>query len=144
MTSIKIEFEKGGIFTANLLEQEAPKTCAAFLNKLPISLRFCHSMTSGESIVTITPDIKMERENQRTVGIYPGTLCFLVENPSMRVPNEVYITYGIYFIPRGLKVDYQEPVNVFGRIESGLEELEKVGDRILMSGAETAHFSLIN
>jgi hypothetical protein len=38
----------------------------------------------------------------------------------------------------------KQPVNVFARIESNLGELEKVGKRILMDGAEMVRFSLFN
>jgi hypothetical protein len=84
----------------------------------------------------------MEPENQRTAGIYPGSLCFLVQNPPMRVPDELYITYGPYFISRGLRTDYQEPLNVFGQIEENLEELNTIGSRFSLKGAEIVKFSL--
>jgi len=142
MKSVRIEFEKGGVFTAILLEDEAPETCKAFLERLPLTLEFTHSTTSGQAVVSLTENFTVERENQRTVGIYPGTLCFLVKNTSMHVPDEIYITYGPYFISRGLKVDYQEPVNVFGRVESNLDELYQVSSRLLMKGAEKITFSL--
>jgi hypothetical protein len=38
----------------------------------------------------------------------------------------------------------KQPVNVFARIESNLDELEKVGKRILIDGAEMVRFSLFN
>ena len=37
---IEIKFEKGGIFTANLLEKEATNTCETIWNRLQLTLEF--------------------------------------------------------------------------------------------------------
>ena len=140
MSQIKIEFEKGGVFIARLLEGEAPKSCEAIKNHLPFEYRFHHSIVSGQAIVTLPPDFTMEPENQRVAGIPPGTLSFLVKDEVVLVPDEIYISYGI-FISRGLTIDMKQPVNVFAQIESNLDELKVVGRRILMEGAEIVQFS---
>lgn len=88
----------------------------------------------------LLPDFTVERENQRTVGLPAGSLCFLVQNPPMNVPDEIYISYGPYFVPRSFAVDAQEPVNFLGQIESDFDQLMEVGKRILMEGAETVRF----
>src|SRR5438128_4915007 len=110
MTQIRIEFEKGGLFTARLLEREAPKTCKTILSRLPFEYRFQHSIVSGHAILCLPPDLTVERENQRVAGIPPGTLSFLVRDEPVLVPDEIYISYGI-FISRGLTVDMKQPVN---------------------------------
>jgi hypothetical protein len=137
-----VEFERGGVFTARLLEEDAPKTCRVFKESLPFEYRFWHSMVSGQAIVTIPRDINMVRENQRVLGIPPGTISFLVEDKPVRVPDEIYISYGVYFISRGSKLDIKQPVNVFAQIEHDLDKLTEIGKRILMEGAETVRFSL--
>lgn len=142
MSKIKLEFQKGEVFIAELLEEEAPKTCKTIKERLPFTYRFHHSIVSGQAIVTLPPDLTVERENQRVAGIEPGTLSFLVRDEPVRVPDEIYIAYGI-FISRGLTVDMKQPVNVFAQIKTGLAELKKVCQRILMEGAETVSFSLI-
>ena len=139
MTTITIEFEKGGVFTARLLEAEAPKSCAIIRERLPFAYRFHHSIVSGQAIVTLPPDMTMPRENQRVAGIYPGALSFLVKDEPVLVLDEIYIAYGI-FISRGLTVDAKQPVNVFGQIDGNLDELAKIGRRILMQGAEMVEF----
>ena len=101
MPKIKIEFEKGGVFIARLLEKEAPKTCKTIKGKLPFSYRFHHSIVSGQALVCLPPDLTMERENQRVAGIPAGALSFLVKDEPVLVPDEIYIAYGI-FISRGL------------------------------------------
>lgn len=142
MSSIKIEFEHGGTFVARLLEEEAPKTCKTIKEHLPFEYRFHHSIISGHAIVTLPPDLTVERENQRVAGIPPGTLSFLVRDEPVLVPDEIYISYGI-FISRGLTVDAKQPVNVFAQIETDLDQLKSIGQRILLEGAEIVKFSLL-
>jgi hypothetical protein len=142
MAKIKLEFERGGVFAAQLLEDEAPKTCQTIKEHLPFEYKFHQSIVSGQAIVTLPPDLTVEPENQRVAGVPPGALCFLVRDEIVLVPDEIYIAYGI-FISRGLTVDMKQPVNVFGQIESDLDELKKVGQRVLMNGAEIVRFSLL-
>ena len=141
MASLKIEFEKGGAFTARLLEEEAPKSCATIRDRLPFEYLFQQSIVSGQAMVAIPPDLTMERENQRVAGIPPGALSFLVGDEPVLVPDEIYIAYGI-FISRGLTVDAKQPVNVFAQIDDRLDELKEIGARIIRHGAERVRFSL--
>ena len=142
MSNIKIEFAKGGTFTAKLLEDEAPKTCKTIKERLPFEYRFHQSIVSGQAMVALPPDLTVERENQRVAGIPPGALSFLVKDEPVLVPDEIYIAYGI-FISRGLTVDAKQPVNVFAQIEENLNELKKIGQRLVLEGAEMVRFSLI-
>lgn len=141
MSYLKLEFEKGGIFYARLLEQEAPKTCSTMKARLPFEYRFHQSIVSGQALVTLPPDLTIERENQRVSGILPGAISFLVKDEPALVPDEIYIAYGL-FISRGLTIDMKQPVNHFAQIEDNLEELMNVGKRVLMEGAEVVRFSL--
>jgi len=142
MMYMKLEFEKGGTFTARLLEDEAPKTCKTVKERLPFEYRFYQSIVSGQAMVTLPPDLTVERENQYVAGILPGAICFLVKDEPVLVPDEIYIAYGI-FISRGLTVDMKQPVNLFAQIETDLAELKMVGQRVLMNGAEMVRFSLL-
>jgi len=143
MTRIKIEFEKGGAFSAKLLEAEAPNTCKKITESLPFSYTFHQSIVSGQAIVALPPHLTVEPENQRTVGVPPGSLCFLVNDPPRNVPDEIYISYGPYFVSRCSTIDFQQPVNIFAQIESDLDRLMDVGKRILMEGAEIVSFSQV-
>jgi hypothetical protein len=142
MAQIRLEFEKGGEFVATLLEDQAPKTCQAIKARLPFEYQFYHSIVSGQAIVALPPDLTVERENQRVMGIPPGTISFLVKDEVLLVPDEIYISYGI-FISRGVTLDMNQPVNVFAQIESNLDELKDVCSRVLMSGAEVVRFGLV-
>jgi len=141
MASIQLEFEKGGVFTARLLEDEAPKTCATIKSRLPFEYLFQQSIVSGQAMVAIPPDLTVERENQRVAGIAPGALSFLVKDELVLVPDEIYIAYGL-FISRGLTVDAKQPVNVFAQIVGDLDELQEIGARVIRHGAEMVRFSL--
>src|SRR5215468_10407661 len=96
MTVMKVEFARGGTFFARLLETEAPKTCAVIKARLPFEYRFHHSIVSGHAIVTLPPDLTVERENQRVAGIAPGAITFLVKDEPVLVPDEIYVAYGIF------------------------------------------------
>ena len=142
MASLKIEFENGGVFTARLLEDEAPKTCDTLKSRLPFEYLFQQSIVSGQAMVAIPPDLTVERENQRVAGILPGALSFLVKDEITHVPDEIYIAYGV-FISRGLFLDAKQPVNVFANIDENVDELKEIGHRIIMQGAEMVRFSLL-
>ena len=141
MSKLKIEFSGGGVFHARLLEEAAPKTCATIRARLPFEYQFYHSIVSGQALVTLPPDLTVERENQYVAGIPPGALSFLVKDEPVLVPDEIYIAYGI-FISRGLTVDMKQPVNYFAQIDDDLDELASCCRRVLMEGAETISFSL--
>ncbi len=142
MSYLKLEFEKGGVFYARLLEEEAPKTCSTIKGRLPFEYRFHQSIVSGQAMVALPPDFTVERENQQVAGIPSGEICFLVKDEPVLVPDEIYIAYGL-FISRGLTVDMKQPVNVFAQIEDDLKELMEVGKRVLMEGAEVVRFSRV-
>ncbi len=142
MKRLKIEFEKGGVFYARLFEEEAPKTCRTIVERLPLKFTFWQSIVSGHAMVTLPENLTVEPENQRTIGCPAGTLAFLVQDPPRNVPDEIYIAYGPYFVSRCSYIEMQQPVNIFAQVEEDLEELQKVGKRVLMKGAEEVHLSL--
>ena len=141
MASIRLDFEKGGTFTARLLEDEAPKTCATLKGRLPFEYLFQQSIVSGQVMVAIPPDLTVEPENQRVAGILPGALSFLVADEPVLVPDEIYIAYGI-FISRGITLDAKQPVNVFAQMDDDLDQLKEIGARIIRHGAEMVRFTL--
>ena len=142
MAQIKVDFERGGSYVADLFEEEAPRTCQIIRDNLPFEYEFHQSIVSGQAVVTLPPeDLEVPEENQRTVGIPPGTLCYLVKDPPRNVPEEIYITYGPYFVSSCSTIDFQQPVNVFGQLRTDDEDLKSQGDRILMEGAESVTFS---
>jgi hypothetical protein len=144
MTKVRIEFERGGVFVARLLEDEAPTTCAALKATLPAEIRFRHSMVCGRAIasVKLPPAFTPEKENQRIQGIPPGTLSLLVRDKVIGIGYQMYVSYGI-FSSRLVKLDMKHPVNVFAQIDEAIDQLFEVSERILMSGAETVRFEVV-
>lgn len=136
---IEIEFERGGKFTAELFEANAPKTCETIWSGLPLEFEFHHSIVSGKAIVTKPKNLTVVPENQMVAGIPPGTIAFLVRDPPRLIPDEIYISYGL-FISRGLTINNYQPVNVFAQIRENLDELKAIGQRILKKGAERVIF----
>ena len=142
MDRIKVDFDRGRSYEAKLFDDRAPKTCKIIKNNLPFTYEFHQSIVSGQAIVTLPPeDLEVPEENQRTIAIPPGSLCYLVKDPPRNIPEEIYITYGPYFTSSCSTIDFQQPVNVFGRLDADEEELEAEGNRILMEGAETVTFN---
>ena len=143
MTTIRLEFERGGVFVARLLDDEAPRTCEAFKQMLPAEIRFRHSMVCGQAIASMSTPAQFapEKENQRNAGILPGALSLLVRDPSIKIGYQIYISYGM-FSSRLVKLDEKHPVNVFGQIDAGIEELRTACGRILIDGAESVKCSI--
>jgi hypothetical protein len=139
-TRIRIDFEKGDSFLAELYDDEAPKTVAIIKSRLPFEYTYFQSIVSGQALVCLPPDLTVPRENQRVAGVEPGTLSFLVKDEPVLVPDEIYISYGI-FISRGLTVDAKQPVNIFGRIIGDLDDLKRACRRVHMEGAQKIRFS---
>jgi hypothetical protein len=126
----EIEFSKGGRFTALLLTKEAPKTCEAFLGKMPVQVTFRQARFAGEEFY-FQIDMNTELENQ--IAPTWGDIAFNAD-PKWKA---VCIYYGNTIRQGG------PPFNLFARIISGnLEELKKVGERVWLQGEETAKVTL--
>jgi len=133
MKKIEIEFEKGGLFTANMLEDRAPKTCREMWARLPLEYRMHHSSSAGQG-VACSLDFTTERENQQILHT-KGQVIFRVADPTKGVQSEFIVAYGLHatYSIRNLSHD---PENVFAEIVDNLDELEKVGRRMFWEGGE--------
>jgi hypothetical protein len=126
----EIEFAKGGRFTAVLLTEEAPKTCAAFLKVLPFAGQVRQARFSGEECY-LQSSMSSEPENQQMP--HWGDIAFNAD-PKWRA---VCIYYGDHLRVR-------TPYNLFARIISNnLEELKRAGERVWLQGEEAAEVKLI-
>ena len=128
---IEIEFNNGGKFVVALMMDDAPKTCKAFLNVLPSTVRFRQARFAGEEFF-FQPSMTCETENQ--VPPQWGDVSFNAD-PKW---NAVCIYYGS-------NIRYTTPFNLFAKIVSqNLDELKKVGERVWLKGEETANVKLIH
>ena len=134
MRRFVLEFERGGAFQAELLEDLAPKTCRAFWDLLPLRQKVGHAKFSGH-VLYIFPGMDIvEMENSRCIGVLPGEILFnphVTNQPAH--PKEMMIVYGPA-LPRDA-FGYA-PSNLFARISADIEELKKIGKRIDEEGRE--------
>jgi len=133
MKKIEIEFEKGGLFTANLLEDKALKTCKEIWDRLPLGYRMHHSSSAGQGLAC-TVDFTVEKENQQILHTR-GQVIFRVADPVRGVQSELIVAYGLH-ASYSIRHFSHDPENVFAEIEDDLDELEKVGRRMFWEGGE--------
>ena len=122
----------GGIpFSAELLEEEAPETCRAFLRALPIRGRVIQARWSGEAAwlpmdewgIEVPPENHTSHPSRGDLLYYPGGIS----------EKEMLIPYGSAFF--GSKVG-QLRGNHFATIVEGADGLREMGDKVLFEGAQ--------
>ena len=121
----------GQRFVARLLEAEAPRTCAAFLARLPIEGSVIHARWSGESVWFPMDEVGIDApaENQTShpsrgdLLYYPGGIS----------EKELLITYGSALFSS--KVG-QLQGNHFAVVTEGLDRLPEMGRKVLWEGAQ--------
>jgi hypothetical protein len=114
------------------MEEEAPKTTAAVWSNMPHTGEAIHAILSGQMLTTVCKFKVTELENPKVLGILRGDLTFATQ-PWVG-SSELSVMYG--------NVNLSQtwlgwaPLNHFGRIEEGLDELFEVGRRIHRNGVE--------
>jgi len=141
VAQIKIKFEKGGIFIANMLMEQAPKTCKTVLELLPFQGKVGHAMFSGQLLSTDIDTKLTKLENPRVYGLRPGDITLNIHHIPIQSPDGRLIPHEIHFIygPMIVERDFggYSPANFCAKItEDSLKELEKVARRIRTSGME--------
>lgn len=147
---IVINFGRAKV-VAELLEDEAPKTCDLVWNLLPVEGKPFHSFESGREIFLQIPDPEPEivPENQ-TIHQVPGDL-FIYYKPIIYVEPEwpeikrqvavFAFSYGRDTQVRGI---YRPlAVNIFGKIVEGLELLEDEAICLRNEGVDEISFAKI-
>lgn len=114
----------GGVFEAELLEEEAPETCKAFLNALPMEGTVRQARFAGEEVF-FRAEIAVGPENR--VAPKAGDIAFNAD-PAWKA---VCIYYG-----DKIKAS-SPPYNLFARIRGDLAQLKAVGERVWRKGEET-------
>ena len=129
-TQLKIK-TKDLIFVAAWEEDKAPRSCAAIRRLLPLSDRLMQARWSGEaawiSIDHLELDIDFENHT-----IYPSKGELLVY-PGFISVKEILIPYGASVFGSRMGV---LPGNHFATIVSGQEQLEELGRRVALEGAQ--------
>ncbi len=121
----------GQSFSARLLKAEAPRTCEAFLSRLPIEGKVIHARWSGESVwfpmdpvgIDAPPENQTCHPSRGDLLYYPGGVS----------EKEMLITYGsaIFSSKVGLLQG-----NHFAVITEGIDQLPLMGKKVLWEGAQ--------
>ena len=126
------------VFTALLLEADAPKTCAAFLKLLPYHQKIIHARWSGEACWIPLGDFKLgvEYENH-TSHPAPGEILFY---PGGYSETEILFPYGATSFSSKLG---QLAGNHFLSVIQGQEHLRDLGRLVLWEGAQDIVFERV-
>ncbi len=128
----KLRITIGGItFIAELLEDEAPKTCEVFLNTVPIRGRAIQARWSGEAVWLPMDEwgIEVPFENHTShpsrgdLLYYPGGIS----------EKEMLIPYGSAIFASRVG---QLQGNHFTTIVEGADRLREMGKKVLWEGAQ--------
>lgn len=137
MSDIKIT-SGGYTFTAKLNQEQAPKTCDAFLKHLPFESKIVHVRWSGEGVWMPLGemDFGVDYENATSypapgqIILYPGGVS----------ETEILLAYGsVQFASKA----GQLAGNHFLTITSGLENVAPLGRKTLWEGAQSILFEKI-
>jgi hypothetical protein len=134
-TKIKITVGDDIVFGARLEEENAPKTCAAFLKLLPWRNKLIQARWSGESawIPLGDFDLGLGFENH-TSHPAPGEILLY---PGGYSETEVLFPYGNTLFASKMG---QLAGNHFLTITEGKEQLKEVGRRVVWEGAQDIVF----
>jgi hypothetical protein len=129
---------------ATLLENEAPKTCKAVWDALPIKGELLHAMLSGNEVFILLEGkamIKVEPENQ-IYHVIPGDVAYfyshwgdakyLKDNPEFA---EIVVIYGRYTRLQDLS-GRLAAANLFATITEGLEGFAEICKKVRREGAK--------
>ena len=150
MRKIAINFGNA-IAVAELLEDEAPKSCDLISGLLPLEGKPFHSFESGREIFLQIPEPEPDivPENQTTHQI-PGDLFFYykpiiyVEPHWPEVKRQVAVLAFCYGRDTQVRGTYRPlAVNIVGKIVEGVEELEDEAIRLRNEGVEKISFTEI-
>lgn len=135
-TSIQIDI--GGIdFIAELLEKEAPETCRAIREALPIEGKVIQARWSGEAVwfpmnalgIEVIQENATSHPSRGDILYYPGG----------KSEKEMLIPYGSALFSS--KVG-QLQGNHFANVVEGANRLDEMGNKVLWDGAQNIRIEL--
>lgn len=137
MTTLKITTGEI-IFKARLEEENAPKTCSAFLKLLPFKNKIIHVRWSGEAVWIPLGDFNLgvgyenhtSHPSKGEILLYPGGIS----------ETEILLPYGSTCFSSKMG---QLAGNHFLTITEGKEKLPELGKKVLWEGAQDIIFEKI-
>lgn len=128
----KLRITAGGYeFTGKLEEERAPKTCEVFKKLLPLENKLIHVRWSGQGMWIPYGDLRLGLEYENHTS-YPSKGEFLLY-PGGISEMEIIVAYGKCLFSSQVG---QLAGNHFLTITEGLENLEKLGEKVLWEGAQ--------
>jgi hypothetical protein len=139
---IRLGFADGtGSAIADLIEDDAPGTCAAIWDLLPIRLNAIHDIWSGhEILVHLDNSVVLPPENVLTFIPMPGDIFYYYRPPHYfrgapygRVESaELGLVYDRDTRPQGPRGP--EAVNLFAHVTSGLADFARACEEMITKG----------
>jgi hypothetical protein len=136
--STVLKFERGGAVEAELLTEEAPRTCEAVLRALLVKNKAVHAMWADEKFFfdgfPFSKPLIFENE---TNDVEPGSLACISSYATRRFRKESITSFCIFYgksRPRKA-IDQTVDVNVFARIHD-VKAVAEIGRRIRHKGSE--------
>jgi hypothetical protein len=110
-------------------DSQAPETCMAIRQILPLDIKLFHAKTSGEELWTPDgPELNIIQENA-TVNIEPGEIGIAPVHLRNKISRCLVITYG--------QAKLFDCANIFGQvIKEDEDKLRDLGNRIWLEGAQ--------
>jgi hypothetical protein len=139
---IRIGFEDGsGSAVADLLEEDAPATCDALWDLLPLHLSAVHDIWSGHEILAhLDPSVVIPPENVLTYIPMPGDVFYYYRPPhyvrgapfGRSESAELGLVYDRDTRPQGPRGP--QAVNLFAHVASGLEDFARACEQMITDG----------
>lgn len=137
--------DEGVSAVAELLEDQAPKTCAAVIAELPQGGVAHHATYSGSEVAYIMKrDIPVPKENA-TIKVLPGDLCFARFDGGVHYGFPDAFSELCWFYDRDTTPSMPDgPVapNIFGHFVEGFAEFAAVCRRMRREGVKNVEFRL--
>jgi hypothetical protein len=128
---------------ADLLDEDAPSTCDAIWDLLPLRLPAVHDIWSGHEVLAhLDPKVNLVPENVLTYIPMPGDIFYYYRPPHYfrgapygRVESaELGIIYDRDTRPQGPRGP--QAVNLFATVSSGLEALARACEQMIYRGQQ--------
>jgi len=137
---IRLTFPAEGVSAiAELLEDRAPKTCAAIWNALPVSGETHHAIYSGSECVFLLPAVLRVEPENATSDVSPGDVGFAWFLPGSSIVVDREFAEICWFYDRDARPSMPEgpvPVNLFARITEGADAFFAVCRRMRREGVK--------
>lgn len=146
-SKIRLVFPNEGVSaTATLLWEEAPTTCSAIRDLLPVKAVAHHGMYSGSEAVLLLPDLIRLPAEHATADVRKGDVAFawFAAGQSYGVDHDFSEICWFYDIDaRPSMWEGPVPVNVFARIDEPTDEFYVVCRRMRREGVKPFAVELV-